>query len=250
MGLELGQPGIGALLRGEDLGGQVGVGRQVLQHGRHPQRMPGGDAGSGGAGSRRLVGRLHLQDIADRPVAVEVLAGHGPGDHHRVRLLERRRQVPRQGRQGKHGEDGGIDPGEIPLGDRDVGGPAAHRGQRLHQTRGDDAGKHRPQLAGDGGLGGVVVRARGLARRGQIVGDLVDLLVAGQPAVVAELVADELGDQDRRGEGDRQSQDADPGIEPVARQVVHRRGEIVAEHGPDPLRLRAGFPRPPARRAG
>ncbi len=249
VGLELGQAGVGALAGGVDLGGEVGVGRQVLQHRGDPQRMPGRNAGRLGRRAGTRVGGLHLQHIAERQVAAEIFAGHGAGDRHRIGLVQRGRGIAGQGGQGKDLEEAGIDPGEVALGDRDVPGPVAHRGKGLHQPRGDDPRHHRPELARDGGLGGVVVGARILAGLHELVGDLVDLLVARQPMVVVELAPDELGDQDGGGEGHRQAQDADRGIELVAPQVAERRGEIVAEHSPSSFRPRAGFPTPSAHRA-
>ena len=67
-------------------------------------------------------------------------------------------------------------------------------------------------------------------------GDLVDLLVAWDPMVVAELVAHELSDQQRRRERHRQAQDADRAVEPVASEIAVGRDEIVAEHRTSPHR--------------
>ncbi len=248
--VELRQVRIGAFLRGEDLGREVGVGWQILEHGCDPHRAPGLAGRGQRAGAwRARNGGLDLKGVADRQVPAEVLAGDAAGDHHRVGLLQRRVQVAGQDRQGEHLEDLRVGPGEGFLADARIPKAMTDTGKGLHQARGDDTGHHRLQLSGDQGLGGVRGAGR-LARLLEHVGDLVDLLITRQPMVVAELAAHELGDKDRGGEGDRQAQDADRGVEAVARQIAQRRGEIVAEHRLLPLRPRAGFRRPPARRAG
>ncbi len=231
--VQKGQDGIGGAARGEDFRRQVGVGRQVLDHGGDLHRAPGDVLlrGIGPPPGPRTQG-LDLQRVPDRQITPEVLARHPPRDHDGVRLLQRRPQVARQGRNREHLEDVRIGPGESLVGDDRGPWTAAKRDVwRPAETRhGGGSRILRPQPGGNAG-GGLVADHRGLAGFHDELGHLVDLRVAGDPTVVAELAPDELGDQDRRGQGHRQPQDADGRVEPVALQVAQGRDHVVAEHG-------------------
>ncbi len=122
------------------------------------------------------------------------------------------------------------------------------------------------------------------ARQDEGLAQAIDLFLAGDEALEAVFVAQVEADQDRGGEADRQARDGDGGVEPVAREVSQRCGDVVLQHGVLPsggagkgalaavgraaaragfvggptnreeargmaVRRRAGFPRPPGRRA-
>ncbi len=62
--------------------------------------------------------------------------------------------------------------------------------------------------------------------------------MAGDPAVVAEFVADEEADEDGGGQPHRQAGDGDAGIEPVPAQGPEGGGDVAPQHGG--LRSRPG----------
>jgi hypothetical protein len=76
--------------RGEYLGVQVGVVRQILQHRRHQHPV--------GLGRRPDL-LIEVEGLADHVLAAEVLARHAPGQDHAVGPVEGALLIARKGRQ-------------------------------------------------------------------------------------------------------------------------------------------------------
>ncbi len=215
----------------EDLDVQVGVGREVLEHRHHPHGMEAGDQGLLGwrIAQGRVFGRVDQHRAADRGVDTEVLAGRLAGQDQPVRRLQGSVGISGQHRIGHDPEevrrdpDRGLRSGDIPaLQERTAGAEAGdvfHLWERqLQGARQDAAGEdHRPGL---------------LAGQGRVGLQSIGALVARQKALESVFVAQIEADHDRRGKADRQAQDGDAGIEPVAGEVAQRGREIVAEHDP------------------
>ncbi len=190
----------------------MGLGRQVLDHRGHAQ---GVDPVKG-------------QDLPDRIVAAEVLAGDGAGDDHGVGRGHGVAEVARHGRQGQDVEEAGIDPGDVLT---RLDGALPDAGLGVGQPRHRQPGELQLQPGGD--LGGRIVHGDGgLVRHGQAGGDHIGLAVAGDEAVEAQLVADVERRQDHRRQPERQARHADRHVEPVPRQIAQGARQDVAEHGP------------------
>src|SRR5258708_37893407 len=71
---------------------------------------------------------------------------------------------------------------------------------------------------------------RASARYNSKRGDSINVLVCGNEALVAEFVAHEKTDHNRRGESHRKAADVDARVEPIAREVAQRRRQIIAKH--------------------
>ncbi len=221
----------------EHLDVQMGVGRDVLEHRHHPHRVEGGDRRLlvGGIAEGRVLGRIQLDRAADRGVLAEVLAGHLAGQHQPVGGLHGGVGVARQHRVGHHPEEVRPDPGR-----RFRGGDLAslqEQPRRAHPGGVLHLGKIEPERSGQRSAG--EDHGHGfLAGHGHVRFQAIGALVAGQEPLEGVLVAQVQTDHDGRGEADRQAQDGDAGIEPVAGEVVQRGGQIVAEHGPLPEVIR------------
>ncbi len=207
---QFGERGLG---RGHHRQPQVGVGRQVLDHRRHPHR----------------IALVDQEGAADGSVGPEVLPRQGAAQHHRVRLGQGGLEVAGHRRQRQDLEDVRIGPCQ------------GFEGLDLAITHEAPVAI---EPAGRLDLREIELHPAGKVRRGVVgspgpaaaqLGDIRDEIgVPGSryPLVEAEFVADEDGDEQGGDEGDRQTADADQGVEPVVREVAQGGDEITSEHLP------------------
>jgi hypothetical protein len=175
---------------------------------------------------------VEIERLADHILAPEILARSGLSEDDCVGLLEGGRWIACDGGKLEHLEEVRISKGRDRLPDAAVArvGGLMHDCLDRDQARtGHDAGELLFQDALDAAVDEVAEDGR-LARLLDRARQLVDLGVAGDPAVIAELVADELRHQDCSGEGYGEAEYADRRIEPVARKVAQRGDEVVCEH--------------------
>jgi hypothetical protein len=177
------------------------AGGQVLYH--------RGDAHDGAA--------VQLQSLADRSVLAKVFASSFAGQHDAIWRVQCALQIARDGRQRK-------DTKEVPICkahgllhfELSVAHGFAHdpqSGDRLHLRKIALEPFRNPIVRSAERRGG---RTRRLSsHRGTI-----DILVAGDESLVAQLLSNKQARKDPRRESNRQANDIYGGVEPVARQVA------------------------------
>ncbi len=213
----------------EDVGRDVRVGGQVLQHRHHPHGVEGGHLARLVRGhARASEPDLHLQGSPDRGVLPEVLARGRAGDDQAVWRLDGGVRVPREHRIAQHPEEAGIGPedglldGLVPLFQSDLRGRDAGDALQLRKVDLQRRRRRRRHAVDGEGL---------LSGQDESLAEAIDVLVVRQEALETVLVTQVEADQDRGGEADRQAGDGDRGIEPVAPQVPERGGDVVGQHG-------------------
>ncbi len=170
---------------------------------------------------------LNLQRLPERVLVAEILLGDGLGQHHAVRVRERRRRVAVEEGEGEDVEEGR--PGEVdPLGELHVA-PANAVGESVEADGVLDLGEVGVEPVGEGQWRGDVDEVHALLVLLQP--HPVDPVGALVEPVVGQLVPDVEREEERRRDAEPEPDHVDGRGASLAAERAEGDDEVVLQHG-------------------